>query len=173
MTDKVEFNTCSHLIAEESLIGLQEQYRKTLNPLQDMLEMQNFLQNDLSKRMPERNIRPDSITTKGELMDFLDRNFDSIMDEYRELKTSIGGMSLGASKASAVWKPWKTEHLEQRKSLIGSLSAEDTLEMKFEMIDILHFVYAMLLALDMDEQEIYTLYMLKNKENLNRYANKY
>lgn len=37
----------------------------------------------------------------------------------------------------------------------------------------LHFVFNMLLALGLDEKQIFEYYYLKNRENFNRYQNGY
>lgn len=45
--------------------------------------------------------------------------------------------------------------------------------MVFEMIDIMHFVVNMLLALKIESKDLYVLYMLKNLENARRYNSGY
>jgi hypothetical protein len=123
--------------------------------------------------LPDRNIKPADIQNKGQLVDWIDRNFDAIQDEFRELKTSIGGMSNGEKAASSVWKAWKADNANQRAMTIDSMTEEDRLEMVFEMIDIMHFVVNMLLALKIESKDLYVLYMLKNLENARRYNSGY
>lgn len=169
-----EFNSCASLIKDEAkLEELEDKFNSTPDPLQMMLDMQEWLQTTLAERLPETNISPSEIKTKGQLVKWIDSNFDAIMDEFRELKNSIGGMSRGEKEASAVWKKWKSNHTNIQSEELDSMSNEDRLEMLFELIDIWHFVMNMFLGLKMDSKDIFILYMLKNAENLRRYENNY
>ena len=82
-------------------------------------------------------------------------------------------MSNGEKSASAVWKKWKSNHGTMQSEKLDDMSQEDKLELMFECIDIWHFVMNLFLGLKLDSKDIYTLYMLKNFENLNRYNNGY
>lgn len=169
-----EFNSCASLIKDKSKLDeLTDMYAKSFDPFQDILDMQNTLQGVLADKLPARNIRPSDITTKGQLVDWMDRNFDALMDEFRELKTSIGGMSNGEKAASSVWKSWKADNINQRNSMIDSMSEEDRLEMAFELVDMMHFMANMLLAMKLSSKDLYILYMLKNLENVRRYSSGY
>ena len=44
----------------------------------------------------------------------------------------------------------------------------DDVKVKEELVDILHFFVSMCLIYDMDAQELYSMYMDKNKENFDR-----
>ncbi len=55
------------------------------------------------------------------------------------------------------WKHWKTN--KKKVNII---------EVKYEIIDLLHFVLSLMLVWDMDEKEIFDLYFTKNKENFER-----
>lgn len=164
------FNECAHLI--EGVDKAQNEYWDILgdekDPLQVMLDMQKSLQVRLAKDKPEYNRHPDDLATAGEVVDWLRNQKDYIDDEFRELLTSLGGMSNGEKDASAVWKPWKSQHGERRETLITDLSPQDQLEIKFEMIDILHFVLNMFQVLGLTAEEIFKLYYLKNAENFAR-----
>ncbi|QXV72385.1 dCTP pyrophosphatase [Shigella phage PSD9] len=165
------FNECANLI--DGVDKAEEAYFNALihedkDPLQVMLDMQKSLQVRLSKDKPEYNRHPDDLATAGEVVDWLRNQKDYIDDEFRELLTSLGGMSNGEKDASAVWKPWKAQHAERRETLINDLSPEDQLEIKFEMIDILHFVLNMFQGLGLTAEEIFKLYYLKNAENFAR-----
>lgn len=169
-----EFNSCASLIKDkEKFDELSKMFEASKDPFQDIIDMQRTLQTVLAQKLPDRNIKPADIQTKGQLVDWIDRNFDAIMDEFRELKTSIGGMSNGEKAASSVWKAWKADNANQRASTIDSMPEEDRLEMVFEMIDIMHFVVNMLLALKIESKDLYVLYMLKNLENARRYNSGY
>ncbi|MDP1183596.1 dCTP pyrophosphatase, partial [Klebsiella pneumoniae] len=79
----------------------------------------------------------------------------------------------GEKAASAVWKPWKADHVAKQETYIKDMSGKDQLEIKFEMIDILHFILNMFIALGMDAEEVFKLYFLKNAENFARQDNGY
>lgn len=167
-----EFNSCAKLYSPEAVQAARNVYANSTKPFQSMLNLQNQLQLQLHERLPN-NIPPSDIKTKGELIDCLDANFDAIMDEFRELKTSVGGMSRGDKAASAAWKRWKTDNTKIREELLSDMSTDDLLEMKFEFVDIFHFILNMCTALGITYEELFVLYMLKNKENARRYNSGY
>lgn len=165
------FNECSGLIAGAD--KAQEAYYNTLvqehkDPLQVMLDMQKSLQVRLAEDKPFSNRHPDSLETAGDVLKWLQAQDDYIDDEVRELYTALGGMSNGEKAASAVWKPWKAQHIEMQTKKIKDLSPEDQLEIKFELIDQLHFFLNKFMALGMNAEEIFKLYYLKNAENFAR-----
>lgn len=164
------FNQCSQLVdgidaarqEAENIRFNGEQY------LDSMLAMQRSLQTKLSLEKPEMNLNPSELNTAGKVVDWMRAQKDCIDDEFRELLTSLGGMSNGDNAASGVWKAWKANNLEKRATLISDLSPDDQLEIKFEFVDIMHFVLNMALALGMNAEELFELYYLKNKENFDR-----
>lgn len=171
------FNQCSQLATDESYKKAEDDYLLTLghggNPLDVMISMQKSLQSKLAEDKPKMNQHPDDLDTAGKIVDWMRIQKDCIDDEFRELLTSLGGMSSGEKDASGVWKAWKSNNLEKRNTKISDLSDEDQLEIKFEFIDIVHFVLNMALALGLDAKEIYKLYYLKNAENFKRQENNY
>lgn len=164
------FNECSGLIVgvEKAELAYDNAIIEGTDPLQIMLDMQKSLQTRLAKEKPDYNMHPDNLATAGEVVAWLRNQKDYIDDEFRELLTSLGGMSNGEKAASAVWKPWKAQHGELQQTLINDLSDADQLEIKFEMIDILHFILNMFQGLGMSAEEIFKLYYLKNAENFAR-----
>ncbi|QPB12329.1 hypothetical protein [Providencia phage PSTCR6] len=166
------FNVCSTLVNEESVKSAERSYARCLetftDPLSVMLDMQKSLQVYLAENKPEHNKHPDELKTCGEILAWLRNQDDYIADETRELYTSLGGMSNGEKAASAIWKPWKTDHAKMQNTLFSDLSEEDQLEVKFELIDQFHFFMNKFIALGMDAKEIYELYYLKNAENFDR-----
>ncbi|AFU63976.1 nucleoside triphosphate pyrophosphohydrolase [Salmonella phage STML-198] len=164
------FNECSQLISgnEKAENAYHDAVNAGIDPLQVMLDMQKSLQVRLANDKPEYNRNPDDLAKAGEVVDWLRNQKDYIDDEFRELLTSLGGMSNGEKAASSVWKPWKAQHAEFRNRLISEMSSKDQLEIKFEMIDILHFVLNMFQGLGMSAEEIFKLYYLKNAENFER-----
>lgn len=169
------FNECAHLI--EGVDKAQNEYWDILgdekDPLQIMLDMQKSLQIRLANDKPGTNMHPDDLETAGEVLTWLRNQDDYIADETRELYTALGGMSNGEKEASAVWKPWKKRHAEMFGKNIRDLSAEDQLEIKFELIDQFHFFMNKFIALGMSAEEIFKLYYLKNKHNFERQDNGY
>lgn len=167
-----EYNSCASLMNDTKLIK-KIMLEKSLNPLADMLGTQYFLQTKLVEKLPKYNIDPKMIVTKGQLIEWLDRQFDAMMDEFRELKTSVGGMSNGEKEASAVWKKWKSGYEKQSNSIVRDMSYDDQNEMCFEFIDMIHFILNMALGLGLTADDIYLMYMIKNHENLVRYKSGY
>lgn len=169
------FNECSGLIegADKATARYYGHLRGNEDPLQVMLDMQKSLQVRLATDKPGSNMHPDELAQAGDVVTWLRNNKDYIDDEFRELLTSLGGMSNGEKAASAVWKPWKADHVKMQDTYIKDLSDKDQLEIKFEMIDILHFVLNMFHGLGMDAEEIFKLYFLKNKANFDRQDNGY
>jgi len=166
-----EFNSCANLIKDQEKVQeILNQRESSPDPLQDMLDTQEWLQSVLAEKLPEFNMKPSDIQTKGELVDWIDRNFDAILDEYRELKTSIGGMSNGEKAASAVWKRWKSDHGKLTSELLSEMPDDDRMEMLMEFIDVWHFILNIFVAMGFKSEDIYLLYMLKNYENYQRYT---
>lgn len=167
-----EFNTCAHLAEEENLNDMALDYYNLLHtkssPFLECLEMQNSLQEHLAARLG-RVKPPRQLETKGELIDFLLDQKLAIDDEFRELIEAVHGMSRPESERSAGWKKWKSKHEEIRAEGINEgLTPEDIHERTMEMIDIMHFIMNCLLALGINSVDLYSYYMLKNKENFER-----
>jgi hypothetical protein len=172
------FNQCSQLVNDESIKmvrdSLSEYTRNGRNPLQLVLDTQLRLQQELAKRLPQNgNVDPSTLKTCGELVDYTREQFDSIIDESRELLTSFGGMSTGEKSATSVWKKWKSDNQSKRAVVFNEMSQDDKLEVYMEYIDILHFVFNIGNSLGLSADDILELYLLKNAENLNRYQNSY
>ena len=175
----VEFNSCSHLVEQETIKEINAKYDEILangkSPFDFMLNLQETLQKDLSKRY-QRELSPKALFergNKGQLADYIQYQQYAINNEIDELLNAIAGTSLKPSEQSSIWKKWKSNHDELRSQSINHLTHDEKLERSFEMIDIMHFIYCMLLSLGIDERELFVLYCLKNKENMNRYENKY
>jgi hypothetical protein len=172
------FNQCSHLVNSESVekvrVALADYTRNGRNPLQLVLDTQLRLQQELAKRLPQNgNVDPSTLKTCGELVDYTREQFDSIIDESRELLTSFGGMSTSEKSATSVWKKWKSDNQSKRAVVFNEMGQDDKLEVYMEYIDILHFVFNIGNSLGLSADDILELYLLKNAENLNRYQNSY
>ena len=163
------FNECSQLIA--GVDKAQNEYWDILgdekDPLQVMLDMQKSLQVRLANDR-EYCYHPDKLATAGDVVAWMREQKDCIDDEFRELLTSLGEMSKGEKDASAVWKKWKARYTEAQSKPISEMSPEDQLEIKFELVDIFHFVLNMVTGLGMTSEELFKLYYLKNAENFAR-----
>lgn len=149
-------NQCAHLKVSEENFSFQ-----------DMLNLQKNLQADLAIRLPETNIDPLDIKSKGQMKEWFRDNRDAISDEFTELIEAIGGQD------SAIWKKWKSNHVELCAENWEDLSKDEMLELKYEAIDIMHFMNNIFVALKMDAKEIGQLYAAKNAENLRRYKEQY
>lgn len=58
------------------------------------------------------------------------------------------------------WTSWK--HWKQASYPVNEI------ELKYEIIDLWHFVMSLMLVWEMDAKEIYSMYLAKNRENHNR-----
>ena len=182
MTSKTtEFNSCSKLATVETVKAMTSLYDKLkkdgISPFDYLLKLQNALQSDLVTRYGRTYIPSElyKTGTKGQLYDFIKDQQDCINDEMSELYMSISGTHLSPSEQSAIWKKWKSNYDNLRKEQINdNLDENAILERSFEMIDIMHFVFNMLICLGVDsEQKLFTLYCLKHAENLKRYEDNY
>lgn len=168
------FNECSGLIAgvDKAALAYDNAIIKGTDPLQVMLDMQKSLQVRLANDR-DYCYHPDKLATAGDVVAWMREQKDCIDDEFRELLTSLGEMSKGEKDASAVWKKWKARYQEAQAKPISEMSPEDQLEIKFELVDIIHFVLNMAIGLNMSAEELFKLYYLKNKANFERQDNGY
>ena len=97
-----------------------------------------------------------------DVMNFWHMNEHALIDEIHEATDALGGISAGGS---AIWKRWKKEYSKYADMKFSDLSEEDQLECKFEIIDMLHFFMNYAASIGMTSQEMYNMYMSKNKEN--------
>ena len=105
-----------------------------------------------------------------EVMGFWHMNNHALIDEIHEATDALGGISNGGS---AIWKRWKKDYSKYENMKFADLSKEDQLEAKFEIVDILHFFMNMAASIGMTSQEMYNMYMSKNKHNRERQRNGY
>jgi hypothetical protein len=100
--------------------------------------------------------------TLADTMQFWAMNTHAMIDEIHEATDALGGISAGGS---AIWKRWKKDHGKYIKMKFSDLSEDDQLECKFEIVDMLHFFMNYAASIGMTSQEMYNMYMSKNKEN--------
>lgn len=144
-------NTCSNLQIEDN-------YSKSTSHLKDIFDIQSSTQ-----KMYGWNFGGMSLY---EIREFWDMNNYALIDEIHEATDALGGIKDGIG--SAVWKRWKKDFSKSKDMKISDLSEEDQLELKFEIVDILHFFINMAVSIGMTPQEMYNMYISKNKENHER-----
>ena len=92
-----EFNSCASLINDEKIKECNKIYSDLLSegkdPLEYMLNVQNSLQEHLSKTV-EGNKKPADLKTIGEIYDWLRDNKIALDDEFREVVDALPGMNL-------------------------------------------------------------------------------
>ena len=145
----MEFQKMSHLkiIPPEDL------------PLEDGLQLMLRLQKELNAKVyPKaiRNLRINSLQNTPE--DFTLETKEIMTKEYllAVMRECAEAMDLINSKF------WKDTHKEV-----------DIVELKYEMIDILHFVLSLFDIWSMDKNEVLGIFISKYKENVRRHENGY
>lgn len=96
---------------------------------------------------------PDSLLVAGGMLDDLIKAVSSELEELRDC---------------TYWKHWQKEAREGKRYQIHDLK-----EAKKEVIDLLHFFISIALWVGMDAEELYDLYVKKNKINFKRQENDY
>lgn len=104
--------------------------------------------------------------TLREIMEFWHMNTHSLIDEIHEATDALGGIKDG--DGNAIWKKWKKAYSTYSEKKFSDLSESDQIECKFEIIDMLHFFMNYAASIGMTSQEMYNMYMSKNKENRER-----
>ena len=101
-----------------------------------------------------------------QVMDFWAMNTHALIDEVHEATDALGGIKDG--DGSAIWKRWKKAYPKYADMKFSDLSESDQLECKFEIVDMLHFFMNYAASIGMSSQEMYNMYMSKNKHNRER-----
>lgn len=146
-------NTCSGL-------KIENLYPESKNTLNDLFMLQKDIQENVYGYDFE-DLRKQPI---GKMKDFFMWNTHAQADEAHEAMDALGGMHDGIG--NAVWKPWKKNH--NTSMTFNDLSERDTIELKMELIDELHFLFNKMHAAGMTTEELYNFYFSKNKENRDR-----
>jgi len=173
-----EWNSCSSLTNTKEFKDAKEKYVELLNdnkdPLSYIIQMQYDLQKALYKRLPNQTIDVTDLDTLGTKYKWLRDNKIAFDDEYSELIDALPGMSnMSAKDRTSLWKTWKGEHQNVQKMKFSELNDNDKDEAKYELIDMMHFFFNMIIAMDISGEEIFTYYYSKNAENHNRANNGY
>lgn len=150
-------NSCSKL-------KIENLYPTSTTHLKDILD----LQADTQKNVYGWNFEKMSIK---DLVNFWHMNSHALQDEIHEATDALGGIKDGIGNAA--WKPWKKDHNKAQDMKLSDLSEDDLLELKFEIVDILHFFMNMAASVNMTAEEMYDMYMSKNSHNRDRQKNGY
>ena len=150
-------NQCSDLPVEDL-------YSKSKDTLGDIMSLQKDTQNNVYGWNFEN-------MTLREIMNFWHVNTHSLIDEIHEATDSLGGVKDGSG--NAIWKYWKKDFSKYANMKFSDLSPADQLECKFEIVDMLHFFMNYAISIGMTPQELYNMYMSKNRENRDRQARGY
>lgn len=145
-------------------LEIEDLYSKSKDTLGDIMNIQADTQRNVYGYEFEK-------MTLSELMSYWHLNNHSMIDEIHEATDSLGGIQDG--DGNAVWKRWKKAHEKYKNIKFSDLSGRDQLECKFEVIDMLHFFMNYAISISMTPQEMYNMYMSKNKENRDRQSRGY
>lgn len=144
-------NKCATLVVEDH-------YKDSSAHLQDMFSLQNFLQKRMGNDFENWTLK--------QISDFWLLNSHCEVDETHEMFDALGGIDDGIG--NSVWKNWKTLHSKASEMKISDLSQSDLIELKMEIVDKFHFFMNYALSIGMTAQELYNMYIAKNKENHRR-----
>lgn len=142
-----------------STLEIEQLYEKSTDTLGDIMNLQRDTQKNIYGRDFEN-------VTLREVMNFWHANTHAIIDEIHEATDALGGIKDGSG--NAIWKYWKKDFNKYDNLKFSDLSNSDQLECKFEIIDMLHFFMNYAISIGMTPQEMYNMYMAKNKENRDR-----
>jgi hypothetical protein len=145
-------NQCSDL-------PIDDLYSKSKDTLGDIMS----LQKDTQATVYGWNFENMSLR---EIMNFWHVNSHALVDEIHEATDALGGVKDGSG--NAIWKYWKKDFTRYGFMKFSDLSSADQLECKFEIVDMLHFFMNYAISIGMTPQEMYNMYMSKNKENRER-----
>lgn len=131
---KKNFQSCANL--EIEMITRDSKYSSVFEQLL-------YLQLNIQTEIYGHNFLAMQID-KQKAFKFLQWNVSAIEDELRELLNSFGGITQNNGE---FWKPWKSAHKEliEQDNVESLCDSKSRLEMKFEMIDIYHFLNNILL----------------------------
>ena len=144
-------------------LEIKDLYSSAEHPLADLIEIQGNTQKMYFKKAGTPLFED---MTLSELMQFWHMNNHAIIDEIHEATDALGGINDGIG--SAVWKRWKSDHAKAKDMKLSDLTPDDMAELKFEIIDILHFFLNMWISIGGDAKDMYNMYLSKNEENWER-----
>jgi len=143
-------------------LEVEDLYKDSKNTLGDLMNLQKDIQETVYGH-DFKKLREEPLS---EMRKFYDWNYHAIQDELRETFNALGGINDGIG--NGVWKPWKKSNKDSYSIKFSQMSPKDLLELKYELVDIQHFLFNMMLAIGMTPEELFNLYFAKNKENRDR-----
>lgn len=172
-----EFNSCAKLVTDESYKEAFQYYNDILfdgkDPFRTMLNMQLSLQEKLHSQYPDRCKHPSKLESLKDIYEWIRDNKIAFDDEHSELISALPGMNLPAKERSAIWKKWKSNHETIGEKKLSDLTKDELIELKMEFVDQFHFLMNIMIALDINSEELFCYYYLKNAENFRRYNEGY
>jgi dUTPase len=120
----------------------------------DPVERERDLQRVIKANRPETLGQATPARTIGELLARVRFNMEASVVEWAELLDHLP------------WKSWKSYGVA--KDSAPEAHPELVTEMKFEVVDLLHFLLNCAIALDMDYQELLAIFEAKQQENRRR-----
>jgi hypothetical protein len=145
-------------------LKIEDLYSKSTDTLGDIMNLQKDTQeNTYDFDFDNMSLR--------DVMHFWHVNTHALVDEIHEATDALGGIKDGSG--NAVWKYWKKDYSKYDDLKFNDLSNNDQLECKFEIVDMLHFFMNYAISIGMTPQEMFNMFMTKNKENRDRQARGY
>lgn len=166
-----EFNSCASLLNDKKIKEASDKYDELLKDGKDPFELILKMQHDLQKALFKKNTATndvDNLNTLGVKYDWLRDNKIALDDEFREIIDALPGMNTPDKERSAIWKKWKAKYNEIRSKSFDDLTEDELKELRFEYIDMLHFVFNMSFPLNISSKDIFVYYYYKNIENFRR-----
>ena len=161
MTTKQNFNECAHL-------GVPDVHKEVVATGGDTLANLMKLQKDIQENVYgyDFNAMREKISS---LKQFYDMNYHAIQDELREVFQAITGIHSFPN----AWKPWKSTHKEAMERKWDDLTEDEKKEFRMELVDLQHFLFNMMIAVDMTPEMLFNYYHSKNQENKDRQVRGY
>lgn len=140
----------------DSLASVEVQPMKGLvlvhPPHWSILEAQKVLQVALYEAGKSRLVQHDAAISYGDLLQRVRFNLEALNVEAVELLDHLP------------WKAWKTYD----KPIDEPIDQDTMTEMRFELVDMLHFIMNIAIALDMRWEDVERIYYTKHLENISR-----
>lgn len=96
------------------------------------------------------------VSTERDFLNVFRMNSEATLSEWEEIRDRLP------------WKMWKRDHVH-RLAADDPMSEDDRLEIKYELVDCLHFLLNMMIAAGfVSWHEVESFYYAKNRENISR-----
>ena len=114
------------------------------------------------------------------------RHFTNMLDEMMAMQKKFGGMFIDFDKLKLEEKErWTKEMvlamMDELSEVLGQINWKhwkneqpvDEMEVKYELIDLWHFLMNLMLVWGMKPEDVFSMYIAKNRENYKRQESKY